>query len=139
MPAPSPDFPRPSLILVDSSYYITLIRLGRDPLDELSLRAADYDIAINGIIWAEVTRGRSDPHVRARFERAFSVTRWLDLTPRGWQRVARLAWDLDRRGEILPLPDLVIAATALEHQAAVLTLDRHFQKIPALVALNDLP
>jgi predicted nucleic acid-binding protein len=67
-----------------------------------------------------------------------SLARLLHLSAAGWQRVARLAWELDRRGEVLPLTDLIIGVTALEHQAAVLTFDRHFQKIPGLVALSEL-
>ena len=137
MAPPNPEA-APGLVLVDSSYYITLHRQRLDPLAELKRFERDYDIAINGVIWAEVLRGRADPHVRDRYERAFAVTRLLHLTSRGWQRVAHLAWELDRTGTVLPLPDLIIAATALEHGAAVLTFDRHFQSIPGLVALSDL-
>lgn len=125
-------------MLVDSSYYITLHRQRQDPLKELKRFEHDYDIAINGVIWAEVLRGRSDPYVRDRYERAFSVTRLLHLTPGGWQQVAQLAWELDRTGVVLPLPDLIIGVTALQYGAAVLTFDRHFQRIPGLVAISDL-
>lgn len=128
----------PDLVLVDSSYYITLQRQNRDPFFELKQFEHEYDFAINGVIWAEVVRGRSDPHVRRRYERAFTVARMLSLTARGWQRVAELAWDLDRRGDVIPLTDLIIAVTAIEYGAALLTFDQHFQRIPGLVALADL-
>lgn len=127
-----------SLVLVDSSYYIRLSTQRFDPLAELTEFEPDYEFAINGIIWGEVLRGRSDPHVRDRYERAFKLTRMLHLSVSGWQRVARLAWDLDRQGEVIPLPDIIIAVTALEHGACVLTFDRHFQKIPGLVVISDL-
>ncbi len=45
---------------------------------------------------------------------------------------------VDRAGEVIPLPDLIIGATALGHRAAVLTFDRHFRKIPGVVAVSDL-
>lgn len=128
----------PDLVLVDSSYFITLHRQNQDPLAELERFRHDYDFAVNGVIWAEVVRGRSDPHVRRRYERAFGVARMLGLTPGGWRRVADLAWELDRRGDVIPLTDLIIAATAIEHRAAVLTFDRHFQRIPGVVAVSDL-
>ncbi len=137
MVLPKPDTP-PALVLVDSSYYITLLRQGADPLAELKRYEHRRDIAVNGVICAEVLRGRVDPHVRDRYLRAFSVARFLSLTPRGWQRVAQLAWELDRKGEIIPLPDIIIGVTALEHGAAVLTFDRHYQKIPGVVAVSDL-
>ena len=128
----------PPLVLVDSSYFITLQNRRVDPLAVLTEYELDYEIAINGVIWGEVLRGRSDPHVLDRYQRAFSLARLLHLSASGWQRVARLAWELDRRGEVLPLTDLIIGANALEHQAAVLTFDRHFAKIPGLVVVSDL-
>ncbi|MCX6938451.1 MAG: PIN domain-containing protein [Verrucomicrobia bacterium] len=126
------------LVLVDSSYYITWQNRRVDPLSLLSALELDYEFAINGIIWAEVLRGRSDPHLRDRYDRAFSLTRMLHLNASGWQRVARLAWELDRRGEVIPLADIIIGVTALEHQATVLTFDQHYQKIPGLTVVSDL-
>jgi predicted nucleic acid-binding protein len=137
MTSPKTD-PKPGLVLVDSSVYITLHRQRLDPFAELKRFDLDYDFAINGIIWAEVLRGRSDPFVRDRYQRAFSVTQFLSLSAAGWNRVAQLAWELDRRGNVLPLTDVVIAVTAIEHSAAVFSFDRHFQKIPGLVTLTDL-
>jgi predicted nucleic acid-binding protein len=126
------------LVLVDSSYYIRMESLRRDPLTLLTELELDYDFAINGIILGEVIRGRSDPPKRDRYEKAFALTRMLHLSASGWQRVGRMAWELDRRGEVLPLTDLIIGVTALEHGATVLTFDRHFQKIPGLIAVSDL-
>ncbi len=127
-----------SLVLVDSSYFIRGVMESRDPLRQLKQREEDYSFAINGTIWIEVLRGRSDPRIRDRFEAAFSVTRMLTLSPAGWQRAARLAWQLDRTGETIPLPDIVIGMTALEHGAIVLTFDKHYQRIPGLKAVSDL-
>lgn len=133
-----PPSPAPPLVLVDSSFYITLLRHRRDPLEELQDFDHDYEFAVNGVIRAEVLRGRADPHVRDRYTRAFNVARFLNLSPNGWNRVAQLAWELDRRGIIIPLPDLVIGVTAIEHSAAVLTFDKHFRDIPGVIALSDL-
>ncbi|MBK8475241.1 MAG: PIN domain-containing protein [Opitutaceae bacterium] len=128
-----------SLVLVDSNYWIRMIALRREPFEELAAYTGDYDFAINGIIWIEVVRGRSDPNKRARFDEGFSTMPVLELSAAGWQRAAALAWQMDRLGRVIPLTDLAIAATAMEHDAAVLTFDRHFQHIPGLVVVNDLP
>jgi predicted nucleic acid-binding protein len=127
-----------SLVLVDSSYFITRLGQHLDPLALIQGFKLDYDFAINGVIWAEVLRGRSLPQVRDRFDAFFCTMRFLTLTPSGHRRAARLAWDLDRQGKVLPLPDLLIASTALEHGATVLTFDRHFSHIPGLHAVSDL-
>lgn len=129
---------RPALVLVDSSFFITWQRQQVNPWELLLDFETDYEFAINGVIWADVLRGRIDPHVRDRYDRAFALTRMLHLSARGWQRVARLAWELDRAGTVIPLPDVVIGVTALEHGAAVLTFDRHYQRIPGLTTLSEL-
>jgi predicted nucleic acid-binding protein len=128
-------------VLVDSSYYITLARSRVDPLERLQDHRAqcDYDVATCGTVWLEVLRGRSDPHVRDRYNRFFQTAVFLTLTPAAWERSARLAWALDRKGIVLPSPDLMIAACALEHDVPVLTFDRHFGQIPGVHALNQLP
>lgn len=129
-------------VLVDSSIYITLLQSKVDPLTWLEERSSgtyDYDFATCGIIWMEVLRGRSDPRLRDRFERFFQTSVFINATPATWERAARLAWELDRKGEVLPATDIAIAACALEHDVPVLTFDKHFLKIPGLTALSNLP
>lgn len=128
-------------VLVDSCFYITLLRSRIDPLERLERHRIefDYDFATCGIIWMEVLRGRTEASVRDRYNRFFQTAIFLNPGPAAWERVARLTWELDRKGEILPATDLVIAACALEHDIPVLTFDRHFQKIPGLVAVDYLP
>jgi predicted nucleic acid-binding protein len=128
-----------NLVLVDSSFWIRSFRKRHDPFEVIASRCDDYDFAINGTIWIEVIRGRSDPAKRAQFDEGFSTLQFLDLTPTGWRRAAALAWQLDRAGQVIGLPDLAIAATALEHDAALLTFDLHFRSIPGLVVVDDLP
>ena len=48
-------------VLVDSSYYITLLRTGRDPLLALALTAETRDLAICGVVRCEVGRGLKMP------------------------------------------------------------------------------
>ena len=126
------------LVLVDSSYWIRGVALHQNPFAALASHADDFEFAINGIIWAEVIRGRADPAIRAQFEEGFSTMLFLNLTAGSWQRTAELAWQLDRAGHVIGLPDLAIATSAIENDAAVLTFDRHFQSIPGLLVVDDL-
>jgi predicted nucleic acid-binding protein len=127
-----------NLVLVDSSFFIRRARRAADVFAELEEFADDYDFAICGPVWLEVARGRSDPAVRARFEASFAQMVYLDLSAAGWARAAALAWELDRKGVVLPLPDLAIAAIALEHDALVLTFDAHYDRIPGVLAVSEL-
>jgi predicted nucleic acid-binding protein len=128
----------PDLVVPDSSFYIGRSRLGRDPFSELHSFADDWEFATCGMVVLEVCRGRSDPNVLRRFQERFSVMLYLATTSSTWERANALAWNLDRRGIVLPAQDLVIAACALHHDAAVLTFDAHFQEVPGLRVVNEL-
>jgi hypothetical protein len=51
-------------ILVDSRYYIGLLREGRDPLRALEWGAATRDLAVCGLIRCEVTLKRASQWLR---------------------------------------------------------------------------
>ena len=128
----------PSLVVPDSNFYIGRARLGRDPFSELHSFTDDWEFATCGMVVLEVCRGRRDPNVLRRFQERFSVMLYLATTSSTWERANALAWNLDRRGIVLPAQDLVIAACALNHDAAVLTADTHFLDVPGLRVLNEL-
>jgi len=48
-------------------------------------------------------------------------------------RFSRVATQLKRQGTPIPTNDIWIAAQAMEHGAELVTMDRHFEKIPGLV------
>lgn len=126
------------LVLVDSNFYISRAKVGADPFPELAAHESRWEIATCGMVVLEVCRGRRVASVRRRFILGLSVMVYLQATSRIWERATDLAWELDRRGVILPSPDLLIAALALEAKAAVLTADRHFSEVPGLSVLKDL-
>lgn len=126
------------LVLVDSNYYISRAKAGIDPFPELAAHEWRWEIATCGTVIFEVCRGRRVASVRRRFSQGFSVMVYLQATARVWERATDLARELDRRGVILPSPDLLLAALALEANAAVLTADRHFFEVPGLSVLEKL-
>lgn len=127
------------LLFPHSNYYILGARRRIDPFVALAPRTEEWEIATCGMIVLEVTRGRSDPHLLRRFQSAFAQMIQLPATGAVWERASALAWSLDRRGLVLPAPDLLIAAIALENEATLLTFDHHFAAIPGLDAVESLP
>jgi len=127
-----------SPVLVDSSYYITLLRQKRDPLKELALTAATRDLVICGVVRCEVGRALKHENTLSRFQRVWDVMINVPTDNSLWQEVERLAWMLDREGNILPLTDLVIACCAIRAGAVVLTFDTDFFRIPDVIAVREL-
>ena len=48
-------------------------------------------------------------------------------------RFSRIATQLKRQGTPIPSNDMWLAAQAMEHGAELVTMDRHFEKIPGLI------
>jgi len=57
----------------------------------------------------------------------------LDQT---WDRAARLGHQLARKGQSVPLPDLLIAATALLHGLPLWSVDSDFKRIVTVAPLD---
>lgn len=127
-----------NLVLPDSNFYINCARAGIDPFVELGAHADEMEFATCGMVVIEVCRSRSSPVVLRRFRERFAI---MPLLPAGrsvWDQATQLAWSLDRQGIVLPAPDLLIAACALQAKATVLTSDAHYQLIPGLKVLQSL-
>ncbi|HKK18707.1 MAG TPA: PIN domain-containing protein [Opitutales bacterium] len=125
-------------ILADTSWYIARTRQRKDPLLELAELSRSRDIAVCGMVVAELGRGIRHATTLQRYIESWNLMCYVPSDRKLWQETLELAWQLDRRGRVLPLPDLHIAACALSIGAVVLTMDTHFQEIPGLDATERI-
>jgi predicted nucleic acid-binding protein len=127
------------MLLVDSTFYIDLLRARRDPVEVLKPWLLRDEVLACGIVRCEVLRGIVSRNVHERMKALFEVLPTMQTDEATWERTAELAWNLDRRGVILPLTDLAIAASAIGAGAAVVSTDEHFRWVPELRVLSALP
>ena len=125
-------------VLIDSSWYIETAKRNRDPLMLLAMMAESRDLATCGVIKAEVGRGFRDQKRLQEYRNAWSCMLYIDDGYKRWEATMELAWELDRKGIILPLPDVHIAACAMHAGAVILTYDQHFQMIPGIDATDRI-
>ena len=127
------------MILADSNVYIDLIRSRRDPRAVRAPYVRAGSLLTCDVIRLEVLRGVVAPDRRAELEEFFDLIPSPSLGPDAWRMALDLGWRLDRAGNVLPSMDLVIAACALVHRAAVVSTDRHFASVPGLKLWTTLP
>jgi len=127
-----------SPVLADSSFYIQLLRQGQDPLRVLALTAASRDLVVCGIVRCEVGRTLRPKRVRDQFRSFWDVMINVPTDAKLWVTVEQMLWDLDRKGAVLPLTDVVIACCAQRVDAVVLTYDKHFSLIPGVRSTHQL-
>ncbi|MEI6395224.1 MAG: PIN domain-containing protein [Verrucomicrobiota bacterium] len=127
-----------SPVLVDSSFYIQMLREGRDPVRALALTAATRGLAVCGVVRCEVGRALRPPNVREQFHAFWDVMMNVPTDNRLWEQVEQTLWELGRRGVTVPLTDAVIACCAQRIGAVVLTYDHHFSQIPGISVTDKL-
>jgi predicted nucleic acid-binding protein len=127
------------MLLIDSTTYVDWFRRRVEPQEIIEPWIRAREIAICGVIRAEVIRGVIDPRQKSRIGELFDILEEVSTDSVLWHDATELAWRLDRKGIVLPLTDIVIAACARRIDATVITLDDHFSQVPQLRVLRDVP
>ena len=122
--------------LVDADWLIDAA-IGRPQAQHLLERLSDEGLAVSIIAVAEVYEGAfgtPDPQATLAGLRAFlSDFAILPLTDPIVEHFARLRALLRQRGQLIPDMDLLIAATAMTEDLALITRNvRHFARLPDL-------
>ena len=124
------------LYIIDADWSIQAL-VGRQPTTSTVESLLPQGIGISLVTVAAIYEGAfgtTDP--RAHLQRFRDLLRSfssLDLNDDIAERIARIRFDLRRRGQIISDFDIVLAATALHHGLTVLTFNRrHFERIPGL-------
>lgn len=122
--------------LVDSDWIADYLKGRRQAVALLTSLAAS-GTAISIVTFGEIYEGiyyGQDPREHERVFR--NLLRWVDVLPMNrtvMRRFARIRGRLRRQGQLLGDPDILIAATALQHDLTLVTRNiRHFSRIPTL-------
>jgi tRNA(fMet)-specific endonuclease VapC len=122
--------------LVDSDVFIDIL-LGRDWAvayheQLMSARAVTSAMAY-GEIWEGIVGSRNRVTAEAAFEKLIAPFEIVPLETATMRLYGEIRVDLRRRGLQIGAPDVLIAATAIQHGFALSTRNtRHFSRIPML-------
>lgn len=123
----------PSRILPDTCAWIDFLRGKQTSLATALEQALLHgEVLTCGVVLFELLQGIKSPREEALVQNALLALPHLELTRDLWIKAGRLSSRLRARGHLLPLSDIIMATLALEHNCAVLTIDRHFESVPGL-------
>lgn len=97
---------------------------------------AEDAAAVCGPTFAEVVSGATSGAEMRRLGILLRALNWCELGADAWSRVAEARFTLARAGVSASLVDLLIALTAFESGASLLTRDRDFPRIQKVVPLS---
>ncbi|MBP1728751.1 MAG: PilT protein domain protein [Deltaproteobacteria bacterium] len=127
----------PGKLLPDTCAWIDFLRGRQTPLAvvlEQSLLSSE--VMTCGVVLLELLQGIKSPREEELVQNALQALPHLEMSRDLWIKTGKLSSRLRSKGHILPLSDIIIAVLALEHNCAVLTVDRHFEVVPGLKAIK---
>lgn len=125
--------------LVDTDWVADYLK-GRAPAVSLLQRLRPDGLAIRVITFGEVYEGihygTKPDREKAALAQTLRVMTVLDVDVEIARRFALIRGDLRQRGLLIPQPDILIAATAIDYDLTLVTRNlRHFDRMPDLMIL----
>lgn len=127
--------------LVDSDWVADWLG-GRSQAVQLLANLAGQGLQISLVTYGEIYEGiyfSRDPKASERiFTRFLQTVPVVPLSKPILRRFARVRGNLRSKGRLIPDADLLIAATALQHNLSLVTRNvRDFQRVPGLVLYSS--
>lgn len=129
--------PHVDIYLVDTSVWIR-----SDRKKEKELRERLKRLVIEGtayICWpvrVELLIGAKDEDKFRSLDETLSVLPHLPIADETWREAARMGQKLARRGQTVPLIDLLVASIAIESGMTIWTVDSDFKRVQAVTELR---
>ena len=126
-----------SRILPDTCAWIDFFRGRPTPLAEtLGESLLRVEVFTCGAVLYELLQGIKNPGEEEQVKNGLQALSYLEMTRDLWGSAAQLSTQLHASGHTLPFSDIMVAAIALNHGCAILTIDRHFEVIPGLIIVS---
>ncbi|MGH9434769.1 MAG: PIN domain-containing protein [Terriglobia bacterium] len=121
------------MVLVDTSVWIEYLDRGSPQVEKDVEELLHMDeAAVAGIVMAEIRRGCRKANQVRNLMNVFEPLVYFETDREAWLRAGQLAADGAARGAALQLADCLLAALAFREDCSIYTLDRDFDRIPAL-------
>jgi hypothetical protein len=123
-------------VLVDTSAWIDFF-YKKEPVHKVVGDLLDEErICCAGIIVGELLRGAKSEKELAVIKEFIHVFDFLPETHQLWEQAGELSFALRQKSRKVGLADCVIAVLSKAHNAAIVTLDKHFQLIKAEIKID---
>ena len=121
------------MVIIDTDVLITAYKRHGSPERAEVMRLVETNEAATvGVVLAEVLRGARDETEFEEMSDELLAMHYVDGGRPAWLLASRILFDLKRTGNIIPLPDAVIAAEAILSDSEVYGHDEHFRRIGGL-------
>ena len=127
-----------NLFLVDTSTWLYALRKEFNPVikDRLDQLLKENLVITVGFIKLEILGGTKSEKEFQRLKMRLDSLEECEIDTSLWERAYGLAFQLRRKGVTIPYTDILIASTALAHEAILLHADTHFDRVAQFIGLK---
>jgi predicted nucleic acid-binding protein len=119
--------------LVDTSAWVEYLRHGQgEAADQVEALVLADEAAWCDMVLLELWNGARGPEEKRKLKALSDIVPRLETTPDVWELAHRLAAVCRDHGQIVPAPDLLVAACAVHHRVGLAHQDGHFEMIMPL-------
>ncbi len=119
------------MILADTN---VIIDFWKSPTERMRNIFIEEDVAICGIVKAELIHGARSSNEIDRIVSALDDFYFLEIDNSDWIYIGRLLNRLKTLGVTVPFQDAVLAYLSIKNKAPIWTLDKHFGKISEVMS-----
>jgi len=125
--------------LIDTSLWIEALKKDcPETIKEMIVKAIDEDNAfITGIIMVELLSGAKTVKKYEQLKNNLEALIYLDTTVEVWNKAAKIAFTLKRKGINVPSGDILIASLCIKYDILLIHMDKHFELIGKYTDLRE--
>lgn len=123
---------------MDTSAWIISFKASLNPKTKIAIDAflSESRIVTCGVVMLELLQGAiSEAEYRKLFA-DLSALVFIETNQRIWEASYRIAFEMRRRGNLIPTGDCLITAIALESKLELIHADKHFDAIQKYIPLE---
>lgn len=124
-------------VIIDTSIWIDYFRETSKEVVVLVESFLDQDLVLlPKIVLAELLQGTKDKKEHALLNNHFRLIKQVTESHQTWENAGLLSFEIKKKGHFANLSDCYIATIAIENNAAVYSLDKHFKIISKQINLQ---
>lgn len=124
-------------VIIDTSIWIEYFRESSQNVMIQVESLLDKDLVLlPKIILAELLQGTKDKKEQTLLKNHFKLVKQISESDDTWENAGLLSFEIKKKGYFANLSDCYIASIAMENDASVYSLDKHFKLISEEIGLQ---
>ncbi len=117
-------------IIVDTSIWVEYFKENPDIVEFIERGFIDNNLFMVGPIISELLQGVRTNREYEELANCIDAIPYIEVKVEDWKKAGYISFNLRKEGLTVPLTDIIISAVAINNQAKVFTIDKHFDYIP---------